>query len=90
MVRAARCLTYARRDKEIAFALEPALQAEQDAEVKHWMELAIDTLLKKRDLREFDNFRTKVLKETRARPGQGGRAPGGGAPGGGGNAGGGN
>lgn len=54
-----------RRDPEMAPALEPAVQGEPDAEAKHWLELALDTLHKKRDLREFENFRTKVLKETR-------------------------
>ena len=70
-----------RRDKELADSLEPAIKGEPDAEAKHWMELAIDTLLKKRDLREFENFRTKVLKETRNRRNRndlGGRGNGGG------------
>ncbi|MFT4513535.1 MAG: hypothetical protein ACI91B_002239, partial [Planctomycetota bacterium] len=75
-----------RRDKELAASLEPAIKGETDAEAKHWMELAIDTLLKKRDLRDFENFRTKVLKETRGRRNR--NAGGGNA--GGGNAGGGN
>ena len=82
-----------RRDKELAASLEPAIKGEADAEAKHWMELAIDTLLMKRDLREFENFRTKVLKETRGRRNRNGRGgggiPGGGIPGGG-NGGGGN
>jgi hypothetical protein len=80
-----------RRDRELAASLEPAIKGETDAEAKHWMELAIDTLLKKRDLRDFENFRTKVLKETRGllnRNGLGGRN-GGGGNGGGGNGGGG-
>ena len=82
-----------RRDKELAPSLEPAIEGETDAEAKHWMELAIGTLRKKGDLREFENFRTKVLKETRglrnrAGRGRGGRNGGGNA--GGGNAGGGN
>ena len=76
-----------RRDKELAASLEPAIKGEADAEAKHWMELAIDTLLMKRDLREFENFRTKVLKETRGRRNRNGRGgggiPGGGIPGGG-------
>jgi hypothetical protein len=54
-----------RRDAEMAAALEPAVQGERDAEAKHWLELALETLHKKRDLREFENFRTKVLGETR-------------------------
>lgn len=77
-----------RRDNELAASLEPAIKGETDAEAKHWMELAIDTLLKKRDLREFENFRTKVLKETRGRRNRNGGRGGGNA--GGGNAGGGN
>ena len=67
-----------RRDPEMAAALEPAVQGERDAEARHWLELALDTLLKKRDLREFENFRAKVLKETRGRSGGRGGDTGGG------------
>lgn len=81
-----------RRDPDMAAALEPAVQGERDAEAKHWLELALDTLHKKRDLREFENFRTRVLKETRQRGGGFGGGFGGGRGGGGrgGNNGGGN
>jgi hypothetical protein len=67
-----------RRDPEMATALEPAVQGERDAEARHWLELALETLLKKRDLREFEDFRTKVLKETRGRDGGRGGDTGGG------------
>ena len=67
-----------RRDPEMVTALEPAVQGERDAEARHWLELALDTLLKKRDLREFENFRAKVLKETRGRSGGRGGDTGGG------------
>jgi hypothetical protein len=73
-----------RRDPDMVVALEPAVQGERDAEAKHWLELALDTLHKKRDLREFENFRTKVLKETRQRGGGFGGGRGGGGRGGGG------
>lgn len=59
-----------RRDKELAGSLEAAVQTEPDAEAKHWLELAIETINKKRDLRDFENFRSKVLQETRTRNGQ--------------------
>ena len=78
-----------RRDAEMAAALEPAVQGERDAEAKHWLELALETLHKKRDLREFENFRTKVLRETRGGGNRGGGNRGGGNRGGG-NRGGGN
>jgi len=71
-----------RRDAELAVALEPAVEGENDAEAKHWLELALATLRKKRDLREFENFRTKVLKETRARNAGRGAGLGGGRGGG--------
>lgn len=66
-----------RRDKELTSSLEAAIKGETDAEAKHWMELAIETLEKKKDLRDFENFRTKVLKETRGRRNRGGRNGGG-------------
>ena len=72
-----------RRDVELAASLEPTIKDEGDAEAKHWMELAMDTLMSKKDLREFENFRTKVLKETRGLNRNGmGRGMGGGMGGG--------
>lgn len=75
-----------RRNDALVGALEAAVRGEGDAEAKHWLETALDTLRNRRDLREFETFRTKVLKERRgidpnARM-PGGRAPGGGGSGG--------
>jgi hypothetical protein len=72
----------ARRDKEMMPTIEATIETEPDAETKHWMELALDTLLNNKDLREFENFRKKVLKEGVQRDNggnnnQGGRQPGG-------------
>jgi hypothetical protein len=58
-----------RRDHELAGSIEATIEHEPDAEAKHWLELALDTILKKRDLRGFENFRSKVLKDTRDRNG---------------------
>ena len=84
-VRAAAAYAMAcRRDKKLAPVLESALKAERDAEARHWLETALNVTVKETDLKEFKNFRTKVLGERRGRDrGNRGRRGGGGNGGGG-------
>eukprot|EP00904_Undaria_pinnatifida_P001913 jgi/Undpi1/11722/HiC_scaffold_37.g14017.m1 len=83
-VRAAAAYSMAmRRDKELLPSLDAALKAEKDDDTKHWIELAIDIIKSKRDMREFKAFAKEVLGED-VRRGRGDGGFGGGRGGGGG------